>query len=1239
MSDQPRVTLGIATYRRHEYLAEAVDSCLNQTYADLEVLVVVDGPGTPEIHAILDERVTDPRLRVFSHDENRGIAEAYNTITREGRGELIAMLGDDDVAMPDRVARQVAVFDAHPDTIVVHGDAQIIDERGVQRGSWRTRDFSPGELQRHLVREHNTLVDPSRMVHRRAYELAGGYRAQFTLAQDFDWWLRALPHGRFRHLGGEPLIKLRRHGENFSDESAQTLEVEQVELALREHIERTPVRSLVPELDWPVLDERAAERTALLKLATAFEHRGLPLPRLAAELRALAAQIGEPAPPRRDRGKLLMTAFGWNDSGGGTTIPRLAAKELARRGWDVTVFHAATATIADAPPYTVSEWEEDGVRLVGIHNRDHGLWDLDAPWREVDDPPITAAFAALVDRLKPDVAHVHNLHNLGAALLDVLASRGIRSYFTTHNYWLVCPRAYLFQSDLSLCDGPQGGAACSSCIGHQDPAGYAARLDGIRERFGRAVETCMAVSHGVRHTLIGQGYDPEQIEVVEQCVPVQDETWAAVGASREPGRVDPDWLVVGFFGSVYPHKGAHQLVEAAQSVNANVLVRIHGEVPDQIREQLTRLDRRGVVELCGAFSPSELPGLLAQVDAAALPSVWWDCAPLTAGECLAARVPVIAPRMGGLAECIQDGVDGLAYDGLDVEGMATAIERLATEPGLLESLQTNIRAPRGFATWIDDLERYYATTNAGRVSRYPCSGTGNATLDQDGRPLAVRWTGDHRAGTSLARINREVSGTLASDTRFVVQRHALDGGAPRAPLPHPPDVEIRHRWPPDFEHTGGGRLVLIQPWEFGGVPQEWVDPIRDEVDELWVPSEYVRGMYVAGGVPAEQVHVIANGVDLAQFAPDGHELEVDGLPGGSATRFLFVGGAIARKGPDVLLAAWREAFGPDDDVVLIIKDFGADGVYANGDRDPIAAAIADPAVAPVIHLNSDLSDDEVAALYRTADVLVHPYRGEGFAMPVLEAMASGLPVIATAGGPTDEFCPETAGWRIPSQRVVHATRQVGPFELTGPMWDLEPDRAALAGLLREAHACGADARRERGDIGRAAAEAYGWDQVAAQYAERIRAVCARPPRVANRPAEGVEADGGAPRVLAAPAWRTEDRLGDLLLAWQRSASSGTLVLLADPLTDGSGEDLEARATSAAAAAGADLSACPDIAIRYEPHYPGRDAALLAHCDAYVPLHDGMPGLTRQAEALGVRVIEPDRSALAALGVDHEQAAA
>ena len=153
----------------------------------------------------------------------------------------------------------------------------------------------------------------------------------------------------------------------------------------------------------------------------------------------------------------MLTSFGYHDSGGGTIVPRRVAQELARRGWDVTVFHAAVGRTEDAEPYGVRTWDDDGVRLIGVFNRPHGLFDLGNPRREVDDPPITRAFAEALDEHRPDVVHFHNLHNLGAALIDESAARGIPSYFSTHNYWLACPRAYLYTEELELCHGPADG--------------------------------------------------------------------------------------------------------------------------------------------------------------------------------------------------------------------------------------------------------------------------------------------------------------------------------------------------------------------------------------------------------------------------------------------------------------------------------------------------------------------------------------------------------------------------------------------------------------------------------------------------------------------------------------------------------------------------------------------------------------------------------------------------------------
>ncbi|HMI72111.1 MAG TPA: glycosyltransferase, partial [Solirubrobacteraceae bacterium] len=570
-------------------------------------------------------------------------------------------------------------------------------------------------------------------------------------------------------------------------------------------------------------------------------------------------------------------------------------------------------------------------------------------------------------------------------------------------------------------------------------------------------------------------------------------------------------------------------------------------------------------------------------------SMWWDCAPLMAAECLAGRVPLVVPRLGGLGEAIRDGVDGLFFDALDAGDLARQLDRLAGEPGLLAGLQAGIEPPRPFAEYVDELEAYYAGQ---RPSRAPIPTAAPA----------ITWQGDHGLHTSLSHINNQVTSRLAS-----VQRLDRSGLPIDPPLPHAADVEVRHQWPPDLRPARSGRLAVIQPWEFGAIPNEWVEPLQRDVDELWVPSAYVRDMYLRAGIEPDRVHVVPNGVDLERFGPEGHALQLGGDP---TIRFLFVGGAIHRKGVDLLLAAWQQAFAGDEGVELVVKDFGSDGVYRGADRGRIRELAEAGAL---VHLDADLDDAEMAALYRACDVLVHPYRGEGFAMPVLEAMASGLPVIHTAGGPTDEFCPPQAGWRIRSERRAMPGGRVDRYDTAGEPWMLEPDTEHLTELLREAASTTADERARRGAIGRSAALRLGWDRVAALYAERARALGARPPRAAqtDRVLEG------APAVLATPAWRGEDDLPALLAAWTAAPPGACLYLLADPRTDGEPAELEARVL--AAAQGIDLDACADIAILREHTTPGGDAALHAAIDAYVPLHRACAGHIRQARGA---VIEP-----------------
>jgi hypothetical protein len=274
----------------------------------------------------------------------------------------------------------------------------------------------------------------------------------------------------------------------------------------------------------------------------------------------------------------------------------------------------------------------------------------------------------------------------------------------------------------------------------------------------------------------------------------------------------------------------------------------------------------------------------------------------------------------------------------------------------------------------------------------------------------------------------------------------------------------------------------------------------------------------------------------------------------------------------------------------------------------------------------------MAALYRSCDVMVLPYRGEGFCMPALEAMACGLPVIVPAGGPTDEFVPDAACWRVPSRRAPKPVNRVDEWDTASTPFMLEPDLPALRDLLLEADADPGE-RRSRGAAGTAAAAAFGWDAIARRYAERLGAIAASAPRSARPDVAPFPLEGNAPaRLLATPAWGGSDRLEDLLGAWTAATAPGDdacLYLLADRRAHGDGAELTGRVLAAAAAAGADLDTGADITIVVQPFQPGLEASVHAAVNGFVRLHGGDAGGGRLARRAANPVLEPDRDAVSA----------
>jgi tetratricopeptide (TPR) repeat protein len=378
---------------------------------------------------------------------------------------------------------------------------------------------------------------------------------------------------------------------------------------------------------------------------------------------------------------------------------------------------------------------------------------------------------------------------------------------------------------------------------------------------------------------------------------------------------------------------------------------------------------------------------------------------------------------------------------------------------------------------------------------------------EDTKPPIV-WHGSFFAQHSLALVNRELTGALLNDADFAAQFDLridhygplvpeLSGEARFAPLaarmgslPDAPAVTIRHRWPPEFGPVAAGKMVLIQPWEFGSLPRHWVSAIERNVDEVWAYSQFVRDTYITSGVEASKIVVVPCGVNTRQFHPgvapyDFGKAQVKA----SAFKFLFVGGTIARKGIDVLLDAYDRAFTAQDPVVLIIKDFGTDSFYANqGAATLIRALQAKPNGAKIVYLNHDMTEAEIAGLYAACDCLVHPYRGEGYGLPIAEAMACGKPTIVTGFGAALDFANPSNAYLIPADTQRLPEKRVGDLVTVDyPFW-ANPDPDALIALLRHVVTNRDEAQAKGEQAARDIAALHTWDHAAQIASERIQAL-------------------------------------------------------------------------------------------------------------------------------------------------------
>jgi glycosyltransferase involved in cell wall biosynthesis len=232
------VSVVIPTYNYGQFVGEAIESVLSQTYRPLELIVVDDG-STDDTQEVLAR--FEGRIHSLSQ-ENQGLSAARNAGIRLAKGEYLAFLDADDYWMPDKLARQVPVLECSPDVGVIYCGMQML---WTETGATRVQGCLPrwqGDIRRLLLEDNRVTGGPSAvLVRRECFDRVGLFDESIRSIQDRDMWIRISRHYHFAYVD-EPLILYRLHGDNMSRGIGMTRKV-----ALRHEYRMTVVRRAFEE--------------------------------------------------------------------------------------------------------------------------------------------------------------------------------------------------------------------------------------------------------------------------------------------------------------------------------------------------------------------------------------------------------------------------------------------------------------------------------------------------------------------------------------------------------------------------------------------------------------------------------------------------------------------------------------------------------------------------------------------------------------------------------------------------------------------------------------------------------------------------------------------------------------------------------------------------------------------------------------------------------------------------------
>ena len=212
--NSPAVTVILPAYNCEKYIGKAIQSVLQQTFKDFELIIINDGSTDKTETSIL--QFNDPRIIYLQNSENKGLIYTLNRATELAKGNYIARMDSDDICASERLLKQVGYLDEHPETAMVATTINFIDANGNDKGIWPLdRKMISPPLIRNEMPFENCIAHPTIMIRADILKKLE-YNPRQVNIEDYDLWLRLLNRGHVIAKLNEPLLWYRIHDDSIT---------------------------------------------------------------------------------------------------------------------------------------------------------------------------------------------------------------------------------------------------------------------------------------------------------------------------------------------------------------------------------------------------------------------------------------------------------------------------------------------------------------------------------------------------------------------------------------------------------------------------------------------------------------------------------------------------------------------------------------------------------------------------------------------------------------------------------------------------------------------------------------------------------------------------------------------------------------------------------------------------------------------------------------------------------------